>query len=88
MSDDFKHDHPGQQEPRAHGEIHHEDRVVDLNTAPEEVISDLPMVGPERAREICARRPFSSWDDVDRIPGFGKGMVDDLKSGGATIGGG
>ena len=86
MAED-EHNHPGQNEPRAHGEIHHEDRIVDLNTAPEKVIADLPMIGADRARKLCERRPFSSWDDVERIPGFGKGMVDDLKSGGGQIGG-
>ncbi|WP_224598987.1 hypothetical protein [Mesorhizobium sp. ES1-3] len=38
MSGEFKHNHLGQ-EPRAHGEIHHEKRVVDLNSAPEAVIA-------------------------------------------------
>lgn len=86
MADKFEHNHPGQNEPRAHGEIHHESRVVDLNTAPGEVVADLPMVGPDRAKEIIRNRPFSSWDDVDRLEGFDKGMIDDLKSGGAQIG--
>ena len=43
------HGHPGQKEPRSHGETHHENRIVDLNTASEEEIADLPMVGPDRA---------------------------------------
>ena len=46
---DYKHDHPGLKEPRSHGETHHEDRIVDLNTALEQELSDLPMVGPDRA---------------------------------------
>lgn len=87
MPDEFEHNHPGQNEPRAHGEIHHENRTVDLNSAPEEIIADLPMIGPDRARTICQNRPFKSWDDVDKLDGFDKGMVDDLKSGGAQIGG-
>lgn len=82
----FEHDHPGQDEPRSHGQIHHENRVVNLNSAPEEEIADLPMVGPERAKDLIAARPIESWEDVERIEGFGKGMVDDLKSGGAEIG--
>jgi DNA uptake protein ComE-like DNA-binding protein len=83
---DYKHDHPGQKEPRAHGETHHEDRIVDLNTAPEQELADLPMVGPDRAHTLCERRPFSSWEEVEALPGFGKGMLDDLKSGGGQIG--
>lgn len=83
----FEHNHPGQAEPRAHGETHHENRVVDLNTAPEKELADLPMVGPKRARALIEARPFRSWDDVEKIPGFDAGMLDDLKSGGAQIGG-
>lgn len=71
---------------RAHGEIHHENRIIDLNSASEQEIADLPMVGPDRARALLNARPFHSWDDVRRISGFGPGMVDDLKSGGAQIG--
>lgn len=55
---DYKHDHPGQKEPRAHSETHHENRIVDLNTAPEEELADLPMVGPKRARDLMQHRPF------------------------------
>lgn len=83
---EFKHDHPGQKEPRAPGEIHHENRIVDLNTAPEEELADMPMVGPKRARELMQHRPFKLWDDVQKVLGFDTGMVDDLKSGGARIG--
>ena len=83
---EFKHEHPGQREPRAHGETHHEHRIIDLNTAPEEVIADLPMVGPDRARALIQKRPFDTWDDVAQIEGFGPGIIDDLKSGGAQIG--
>lgn len=61
-------------------------RIVDLNTAPEEELADLPMVGPKRARELMRHRPFKSWDDVQNVPGFDGGMIDDLKSGGARIG--
>ena len=80
------HGHPGQKEPRSHGETHHENRIVDLNTASEEEIADLPMVGPDRARTLTRNRPFRSWDDVEQLDGFGKGMIDDLKSGGAQLG--
>ena len=84
---EYAHNHPGQREPRSHGETHHENRVVDLNTASEAELADLPMVGPERAKRLCQQRPFKSWDEVEGIPGFGKGMIDDLRSGGAQIGG-
>jgi DNA uptake protein ComE-like DNA-binding protein len=80
------HGHPGQNEPRSHGETHHENRIVDLNTASEEIIADLPMVGQQRARTLMQNRPFRSWDDVARLDGFGPGMIDDLRSGGAQLG--
>jgi DNA uptake protein ComE-like DNA-binding protein len=83
---EFAHHHPGQSEPRSHGETHHENRIVDLNTAPEQELADLPMIGPDRARALCNARPFKSWDQVEKLPGFGAGMIDDLKSGGAQLG--
>jgi DNA uptake protein ComE-like DNA-binding protein len=83
---EFKHDHPGLNEPRSHGETHHEERLVDLNTASQQELEDLPMVGPERARKLMDARPFRSWEDVERVPGFDRGMIDDLKSGGAQLG--
>ncbi len=44
------------------------------------------MVGPKRARDLIQHRPFKSWDEVQNVPGFDNGMIDDLKSGGAQIG--
>jgi DNA uptake protein ComE-like DNA-binding protein len=45
------------------------------------------MVGPEQGRRLIEQRPFESWDDVTRVPGFELGIIDDLRSGGAQIGG-
>lgn len=83
---DYEHDHPGLAEPRSHGETHHENRNVDLNSADEQTLADLPMVGPERAQALIRNRPFDSWAEVEKVPGFDGGMVDDLKSGGANLG--
>ncbi len=79
------HRNPGEQEPRAHGETHLEDLGIDINTAPEERLADLPKVGRERARALAQHRPFRTWEDVERIPGFGAGMVDHLRSAGVTL---
>jgi DNA uptake protein ComE-like DNA-binding protein len=87
MSDSHGHGHPGQREPRSHGETHHELRRVNLNTASKEELADLPMVGPKRADDLIRSRPFRSWEDVAKVPGFDLGMIDDLKSGGAELGG-
>jgi hypothetical protein len=50
-------------------------------------LAELPMVGPERARRLIEHRPSNSWEDVERVPGFDQGMIDNLRSGGAQIGG-
>ena len=39
----------------------------------------------QNERGLIAHRPFNSWADVEKIPGFSPGMIDDLKSGGAVI---
>ena len=79
------HGHPGQKEPRSHGEIHHELRRVSLNKADQKEIEDLPMVGPKRAQALMAARPFYTWEDVAKVEGMSLGMIDDLKSGGAEL---
>jgi DNA uptake protein ComE-like DNA-binding protein len=85
MPEKYQHNHPGQNEPRSYGETHHENRELDLTTAGEQDLAGLPMVGPQRARDLVQRRPFNSWADVAKVPGFSTGMIDDLKSGGAVI---
>ena len=57
-----EHGHPGQGEPRSHGRTHHENFDIDLNEAGEQELAQLPMVGPDR--------PFGSWEDVKKVPGF------------------
>jgi DNA uptake protein ComE-like DNA-binding protein len=79
------HQHSGQNEPRSHGETHHENRIVRLNRASERELADLPMIGNKRAQSLVQNRPFNSWDEVERVPGFDKGLIDDLKSGGAEL---
>lgn len=81
-----EHNHPGQGEPRSHGQTHHENRVLDLNHASLDELAELPMVGRERAEAISQARPFRSWQDLERVAGVSQGIIDDLKSGGAQIG--
>jgi len=47
-----RHGHPGQAEPRSHGETHHEMRRINLNTADRREIEDLPM-GDLSERKGC-----------------------------------
>lgn len=62
---------------------------INLNTVSLEELSNMPMVGDQRAQSIIKYRdehgPFMSWEDLDNIPGFSKDMVQDLKKAGVTI---
>jgi competence protein ComEA len=56
--------------------------VVNLNTAPAEVLSLLPGVGPSKAAAILSyrkRRPFRTVDELVRIKGIGRKMVRRLR---------
>jgi len=58
------------------------DGVVNLNTAPAEVLSLLPGVGPAKAGAIVLyrrRRPFRTVDELVRIKGIGRKMVRRLR---------
>ena len=58
------------------------DGVVNLNTAPTEVLSLLPGVGPAKAAAIVLyrrRRPFRTVDELVRIKGIGRKMVRRLR---------
>lgn len=59
---------------------------VDLNKASEQDLEKLTGIGAERARALVGHRPFHSWEDVEKVPGFSEGMLEDLKNSGATIG--
>jgi competence protein ComEA len=56
--------------------------IVNLNTAPAEVLSLLPGVGPSKAAAILSyrkRRPFRTVDELVRIKGIGRKMVRRLR---------
>jgi competence protein ComEA len=56
--------------------------VINLNTAPAEVLSLLPGVGPAKAAAILTyrkRRPFRTVDELVRIKGIGRKMVRRLR---------
>jgi competence protein ComEA len=54
------------------------DGVVNLNTAPPEMLELLPGIGPAKVRSILIyrqRRPFRTVDELVRIKGIGRKMV-------------
>lgn len=44
-------------------------------------------MGPDNAETVRKNRPLKSWDDVERLPGFSKQMVDELVKAGVILGG-
>ncbi len=59
---------------------------LDLNTASEADLAQIPWIGKDRARELVQHRPFHEINDLRRIPGFTDDIVDELVRGGATVG--
>lgn len=58
------------------------DGVVNLNTAPTEILALLPGIGPAKAAAILVyrkRRPFRTVDELVRIKGVGRKMVRRLR---------
>jgi DNA uptake protein ComE-like DNA-binding protein len=62
-----------------------ERRTVDLNTAKPDEIGSLPVLDPKLTQTLVSNRPFETWDDVRRLPGFDQGKIDELKKCGAEI---
>jgi competence ComEA-like helix-hairpin-helix protein len=59
------------------------DGVVNLNTAPAELLELLPGVGPAKVLSIIVyrqRRPFRTVDELVRIKGIGRKMVRRLRA--------
>jgi competence ComEA-like helix-hairpin-helix protein len=59
------------------------DGVVNLNTAPPELLSLLPGVGPSKARGIVSYRTrhlFRTVDELVRVKGIGRRMVRGMRS--------
>lgn len=59
---------------------------IDLNTAREDELARLPVIGPERARALVRRRPFKTWGEVIAVPGIDGGLATALRDGGARLG--
>ena len=63
---------------------------VDINTANQEQLDSVKGIGPAKAKAIIEYRtkngPFKSVDDLEKVKGFGKKSVDNLRSQ-VTVGG-
>jgi competence protein ComEA len=59
---------------------------VDLNSASAEELDRVGGLGQDRVQRIIQNRPFKSWEDLERVEGFGGKLVEDLKRAGATLG--
>jgi competence ComEA-like helix-hairpin-helix protein len=53
---------------------------VNLNNATLDEIANVPMIGRDKAEHIVSHRPYKSWDDLKRVPGFSEGLLDNLKN--------
>ena len=62
---------------------------VNLNFAGVEDLAKLPMVGRDRAEKLIQYRKdhgeIKNWEELEHIPSFSKGMIEDLKQEGVTL---
>jgi competence protein ComEC len=60
-------------------------KKININTATKEELASLPKIGEERAQTLIEERPFDSWDEIDELPGFDEGLIEDIQKGGGYI---
>jgi len=53
--------------------------IVNLNTGTESELESIPGIGPARAQQIIARRPYTSVDELVEIPGIGQLTLDGMR---------
>jgi DNA uptake protein ComE-like DNA-binding protein len=58
---------------------------LDLNTATEEEISSVPLIGQSRAKTLVEHRPFRSMDEVKNVPGMFQEQLTALIQAGAVV---
>jgi DNA uptake protein ComE-like DNA-binding protein len=54
-------------------------RIVNLNTASVQELESLPGIGPSRADEIIAHRPYKSVDELSQVKGISQRITDQLR---------
>lgn len=55
-------------------------RCVDLNQAPLEDLTRITHLGPERAAAVIAGRPWTSLDELERLPGLSPARIADMRA--------
>lgn len=53
--------------------------LININTASADALTSLPGIGPSKAANIVAGRPYASVDDLERVSGIGAKTVDQLR---------
>jgi len=54
--------------------------LLDLNTATLGELKNLPGIGGNLAKRILAARPFGSYEELSRVSGFGRALMENLRS--------
>ncbi len=54
--------------------------LISINRASPTELETLPGIGPSKAAAIVANRPYSTVDDLERVPGIGTKTIDQLRS--------
>jgi competence protein ComEA len=52
---------------------------ININTASAAELETLPGIGPSKAAAIIENRPYTTVDDLTRVPGIGEKTVDQLR---------
>lgn len=53
--------------------------IVNINTATQEELDTVPGIGPTRALQIIANRPYATVDDLERVYGIVRQQVDEMR---------
>lgn len=60
-------------------------KKININTATKEELASLPKIGEDRAQTLIEERPFDSWDEIEELPGFDEGLIQDIQKGGGYL---